>query len=56
MSSHAIYMCRECGYLYDQSRGDSESGIEPGTDIDAFPEDWRCPECGKDKSYLERVV
>lgn len=56
MASHAIYMCRECGYLYDQSVGDPAQGITPGTDIDELPEAWRCPECGADQTALERII
>jgi rubredoxin-NAD+ reductase len=56
MSSHAIYICRECDYLYDQAKGGSEAGIAPGTDIDALSEDRRCPDYAKGKSYLVRVI
>jgi rubredoxin len=49
-------MCRECGHFYDQSAGEPEKGIAPGTDIDELPSDWRCPECGADQTYLERII
>lgn len=52
----AIYMCRECGYLYDESLGDPEQGVEPGTDINDLPENWKCPDCGSDVTYLERII
>ena len=56
MSSHAIYMCRECGHLYDQSAGDPDQKVPPGTDVDALPPEWRCPECGAGSDYLERII
>jgi len=52
----AIFMCRECGYLFDESIGDPEAGIPAHTDMDALPDGWHCPECGKDKSYLEQII
>lgn len=50
MSSQAIYMCRECGYLYDHSRGESETGIA-WTDIDIFTKDWCCSDHGNSITY-----
>jgi|APCry1669193181_1035450.scaffolds.fasta_scaffold76618_2 rubredoxin len=52
----AIFMCRECGYLFDESIGDPEAGVPAHTDMDALPDGWHCPECGKDKSYLEQII
>ncbi|MEZ7197644.1 rubredoxin [Pseudodesulfovibrio karagichevae] len=43
------YVCLVCGYVYDQKDGDPDSGTPPGTDFNALPEDWRCPECGADR-------
>jgi rubredoxin-NAD+ reductase len=56
MASHAIYMCRACGHLYDQAAGEPDQGIAPGTDIDELSADWRCPECGANKNALERII
>ena len=39
------YVCSICGYIYDERKGDSEAGIEPGTKWEDLPEDWVCPLC-----------
>ncbi len=43
-------VCTSCGYVYDQSKGDPERGIPPGTSFEDIPESWVCPICyaGKD--------
>lgn len=56
MPNRSIFMCRQCGCLYDESRGDPDRGIEAGTDVDELPDEWRCPECGADKSFLEQII
>jgi rubredoxin len=45
------YVCLVCGYIYDPKKGDSTSGIAPGT---AF-EDWICPECGVGKEQFKKA-
>ena len=40
------YVCGPCGYVYDPTVGDPDSGIAPGTPFEALPEDWVCPVCG----------
>lgn len=46
------YRCNVCGaFEYDDTRGDSNSGIKPGTEPDNFPDDWKCPICGADKNH-----
>ena len=42
--------CDNCGYVYDKDQGDEKSGIAPGTEWKDVPEDYKCPECGADKS------
>jgi rubredoxin len=58
-SAHVLcmkaYMCLICGYLYDEERGDPESGIDPGTRWDDVPLSWRCPDCGAGKEDFEMV-
>jgi len=39
------WICSECDYTYDVSKGDPSSGIEPGTPFSELPNDWRCPGC-----------
>ena len=46
------YVCLVCGYVYDEAKGISEAGIEPGTSWDDLPENWVCPLCGATKANL----
>jgi rubredoxin len=48
------YVCQICGYVYDPAKGDSDSGIAPGTKFADLPEDWVCPICGASKSDFEK--
>jgi rubredoxin len=47
------WMCVNCGYVYEQDKGDPAGGIAPGTAWEDIPEDWICPECGAEKSVFE---
>ena len=49
------YICDICGYVYDEELGDSENGIEPGTEFDELPEDFECPLCGVDKDNFSEL-
>ena len=53
MSDFRKYQCLECGHIYHEELGDSESGIDPGTRWEDIPDDWLCPECGAEKSAFE---
>lgn len=44
------YLCDVCGYIYDETVGDPEGGIAPGTPFGDIPDDWVCPECGATKT------
>ncbi|GAB0174548.1 MAG: hypothetical protein HHAS10_04270 [Candidatus Altimarinota bacterium] len=44
------WLCVPCGYIYDPSIGDIDSGIKPGTEFVDIPDDWSCPLCGVKKS------
>lgn len=46
----ARWLCEACGLVYDEARGDSDSGIAPGTRFEDIPDDWRCPVCGVTKA------
>jgi rubredoxin len=50
MSDYRKYQCGVCGYIYDEAEGDEDGGIAPGTRWEDIPDDWRCPECGVEKS------
>lgn len=47
------YVCTVCGYEYDESIGDSEHGIAPGTKFEELPDDFECPLCGVGKDLFE---
>ena len=38
-----------CGYVYDETTGDPDNGIAPGTKWDDIPDDFVCPLCGLGK-------
>jgi rubredoxin len=48
-------MCLICGWIYDESAGDPEHGIAPGTSWADIPMNWTCPECGARKEDFEMV-
>lgn len=43
------YTCELCGYIYDESAGDTRQGILPGTAFCELPEYFDCPGCGYGK-------
>ncbi len=47
------YICVPCGYIYDESKWDPDSGIIPGTKFEDIPDDWYCPVCWVGKSDFE---
>jgi rubredoxin---NAD+ reductase len=47
------YLCRACGLIYDEEKGDPDSGLAPGTRFEDIPDDWVCPLCGVMKSDFE---
>lgn len=49
----AIYVCELCGYEYDPKVGDTEHGIEEGTEFEDLPDDFVCPLCGASKEDFE---
>ena len=49
------YMCVVCGWVYDPTLGDPESGIAPGTPFKDIPDDWTCPACGVGKEHFEAL-
>lgn len=51
-----IFICRACGLLYDEARGDEDSGLAPGTRFADIPDDWACPLCGVTKADFEPYV
>ncbi|ATJ91826.1 rubredoxin [Acetobacter senegalensis] len=47
------YICTICGWIYDEAKGDPDSGIAPGTRFEDIPDDWYCPLCGVTKADFE---
>ena len=47
------YVCTVCAYVYDEEKGDPESGIAPGTKWEDVPEDYLCPLCKVGKDCFE---
>lgn len=50
-----IWQCAVCGYIYDESKGDPEHGIAPGTAWADVPDSFQCPECGVGKLQFAMV-
>ena len=55
MSEYNKYRCLECEYLYDEAKGDLDSGFDPGTLWEDIPDSWACPICGAPKSFFKLV-
>ncbi|MBT3302033.1 MAG: rubredoxin [Bacteroidetes bacterium] len=47
------FKCQVCGYIYDPAVGDTEHGVEAGTDFDDIKDDWKCPLCTAGKEAFE---
>jgi len=47
------YVCSVCGFVYDETVGNPEGGIAPGTKWEDIPDDWVCPLCGATKAEFE---
>ena len=52
----ALYICKACGLIYDESKGDEDSGLTAGTRFADIPDDWSCPLCGVTKADFELYV
>ena len=49
------WMCQVCGFVYDETAGNPEQGIAPGTRWEDVPMNWACPECGARKEDFKMV-
>jgi len=52
-SQYGRFICRACGFIYDEARGDEDGGLAPGTRYADIPDDWACPLCGVTKADFE---
>ncbi len=55
MSEFKKYRCIVCTHIYDEAKGDPDSGIEAGTRWEDIPEDLVCPECGATKKAFTLI-
>lgn len=46
------YICNLCGYIYDPTTGDPDSGVKAGTKWEDVPADWCCPVCAASKEQF----
>lgn len=53
MTEYRKYQCQECEHIYDEAKGDPDSGFAPGTRWEDIPDDWDCPICGAPKSFFK---
>lgn len=53
--THQKYQCVICGYIYDPTEGDPDSGIAPGTAFEDIPDNWQCPICGVSKRDFKPI-
>ena len=47
------YICKICGWIYDEAQGDPDNGIAPGTKFEDLPAGYICPMCGAGKDEFE---
>ena len=47
------YVCSVCGFIYDETEGYPDGGIDAGTKWEDVPEDFVCPLCGVGKDQFE---
>ena len=48
------YICKICGFVYDEETGCPEEGIAPGTTWENVPDDFACPLCGVGKDEFDK--
>jgi GntR family transcriptional regulator/MocR family aminotransferase len=54
------FICRGCYFIYEEVSGLPQQSIRPGTSFADIPANWRCPDCGTDKTtfrpYIEKAA
>jgi GntR family transcriptional regulator/MocR family aminotransferase len=55
-SGRQLFMCGDCYFIYEPSAGIPDQSIAPGTPFAAIPANWRCPDCGTEKSTFRPHV
>jgi GntR family transcriptional regulator/MocR family aminotransferase len=58
--SQRRFICRGCYFVYEEASGLPRQAIRPGTAFADIPANWRCPDCGSDKTtfrpYVEKAA
>lgn len=49
-----MYVCKLCGWKYDENGAEPVEGIAPGTKWADVPESFACPLCGAGKDAFEK--
>ena len=47
------FVCKICGYVYEEAAGDPDNGVAPGTKWEDVPDTWLCNLCGVGKDEFE---
>ncbi|MED5523763.1 rubredoxin [Gallaecimonas pentaromativorans] len=55
MKPYRKFKCSLCEHIYDEERGDPDTGIAPGTRWEDVPDDWFCPDCGAPKAAFDEI-
>jgi GntR family transcriptional regulator / MocR family aminotransferase len=50
------FICRGCYFIYEEATGLPQQAIKPGTAFAEIPANWRCPDCGTEKSTFRPYV
>ncbi len=54
------FICRGCYFVYEEASGLPQQSIRPGTSFADIPANWRCPDCGTEKTtfrpYVEKAA
>jgi len=56
LTSHQRFICGGCYFIYEPSSGLPEQSIASGTPFANIPPDWRCPDCGTEKTTFRPYV
>ena len=46
------WVCKVCGWIYDEATGDPDYDLAPGVPFADLPEDFVCPLCGVGKDQF----
>ncbi len=55
-SEAQAYVCQQCGYIYDPSKGDRKGKVPAGTAFEDLPDEWTCPLCGARKARFSPMM